>query len=197
MRPNNTSPKKPVLASQNIKDMLDNGMTAWKIKKLGVSSKRITKISNGIIPDKRGRKSKFTDAHKDYVIELAKADPRISNKMIRSLFEQNFGFTVSSGKVSEWLHQGKLFYGKPIIIQELKDYQIIARYNFALKMLQLPESFFSHLTFSDESRFCTNPDSLFYIERKDHLMKSIAFLKQSFQLRAWFGAQSERILNRN
>ena len=109
MRPNNTSPKKPVLASQNIKDLLDSGMTAWKIKKLGVSSKRITKISNGIIPDKRGRKSKFTDAHKDYVIELAKADPRISNKMIRSLFEQNFGFTVSSGKVSEWLHQGMLF----------------------------------------------------------------------------------------
>ena len=116
--------------------------------------------------DKRGKKAKFTNDHKDYVIELAKADPRITNKMIRELFEANFNQTVSVGKVSEWLHQGNLFYGKPIVIQDLKDYQIIARYNFAIETLMLPVEFFSHVTFSDESRFCTNPDSMrIYRER--------------------------------
>ena len=98
-------PKKPILSTQEIKDLLDRGVSSWKIRKLGVSPKRITNISKGIFAGKRGRKAKFTEEHKNYVTELSRADPSISNKTIRAMFLQQFGCTVSSGKVSLWLNR--------------------------------------------------------------------------------------------
>ena len=127
---------KPFVPSECVKILIEGGLSSWQIRKKGVSPKRITKISRGESTGKRGRKAKFDEEHKYYVITLAKSDPRISNKEIRELFEQHFNQKVSAGKVSEWLHSGKIFYGKPIVIQDLTDYQIIARYNFALEINQ-------------------------------------------------------------
>ena len=149
-----------IVPTPAIQKLLEQGVSKYGISKCWVSPKRIYNIANGKISKKRGRQAKFNKAHIDYVIILAKSNPYITNKFIRESFFTKFGDSISSGLVSKWLNEGMIFYGKPIVIQALTDYQIIARYNFALETLQKPDSFFTHMTFSDESRFCTNSDSI-------------------------------------
>ena len=65
-------------------------MSKYAITKVGVSPKRVYKISNGETPGKRGRQAKFNQEHKDYVITLAISDPYITNKDIRSHYSTKF-----------------------------------------------------------------------------------------------------------
>lgn len=71
---NNNKPNKPIMPSECVKALIDQGIPSWQIRKSGVSPQRIAKISRGEIPKKRGRKAKFIDEHRDYVVALAKAD---------------------------------------------------------------------------------------------------------------------------
>ena len=63
-----------------MKFLVDKGVSSWKIRKIGVSPKRIDEISRGETSNKKGRKLKFDDSHRDYVISLEKSDPRITKR---------------------------------------------------------------------------------------------------------------------
>ena len=47
--------KQEIIPSSKIKELLDRGMSKYAITKVGVSPKRVYKISNGETPGKRGR----------------------------------------------------------------------------------------------------------------------------------------------
>lgn len=66
---------------------------------------------------------------------------------------------MSAGTVSEILKNSSFFLGHPIKIQNLKDYQIIERYNFSIETLKRDDHFFETIVFTDECKFQTNPDS--------------------------------------
>ena len=150
---------KDIILDTAVKKMLDEGLPSWQIRTYGVSPKRITRISQGIASPPRGKPKKFSDQQCMFVIGLVMADPEAKSKDLRKAFENKYHMTVSSGQISKWLNKCGFSCTKPMKVQELKDYQIVARYNFAIETLQFPDSFFEHLVFSDESRFCANPDS--------------------------------------
>lgn len=57
------------------------------------------------------------------------------------------------------LHEYSSSFLKLTSVQILSDDQILVRHHFSMSMLLNYPDFLSHIFFSDESRFCNNPDN--------------------------------------
>lgn len=174
-------------SDKQIKQMLNNGYNSNQIRKLKVSPKRITRISNGIEGKPPGAQPKFNETHFRFVVETVLTNPSLRSSQIRELFFNKFKITISAGKISEILRNNKFYYGHPIKVQKLKDYQIIERYNFCLENLDSEDTFFETIVFTDECKFQNGPDSqMIYRQRGNYSEQFYAeFEKFPVSVMAW------------
>ena len=126
------------------------------IKTFAISSKTVTAIANNTYsPKKAGTKPKFTEAHIDYVLDLAFLNPRLSSESLARKFQ-----TIKKNGF-KYLATRK--------IQELNEVQISVRYNFSFQLLKTfneADEFWKMLVFTDESRFCASSDAGRYCWRR-------------------------------
>ena len=179
--------KKDRFSDSQIKQMLLEGLSSRKIRKFGVSPKRIARIRRGEIGNRPGAQVKFKEEHKTFILSMLLDDPTLRSSDLREKFQSYFGLSISTGKISEILHHHSFFYGHPIKVQNLKYYQIIARYNFAFENLNNSADFFNTIIFTDECRFQTNPDSqMIYRQKGNYGEKFYAnYEKFSTSVMAW------------
>lgn len=159
-------PKKKRYTDEQIHNMIDEGMNTMKIRALHVSPKRIARISRNESGNPPGAPKKFNNEHFNFIVETILADPRLRATQLQDNFKKRFNLTISTGKISQILHEHKIFYGHAIKIQNIKDYQIIERYNFSLEKVNSNQLFFERIIFTDECKFQNNPDSLMIYRQK-------------------------------
>lgn len=170
-----------------IRQMLEARLKSRFIRKLHVSPKRIARINKGLPANNPGAPAKFKDYHKKFVVDLVLANPYIKSSEIRSSFESLYHMTISAGTVSTILKTNKIFYGAPIKIQKLTDYQIIERFNFSSECLNQNEFFFQNIVFTDESKFSNNPDFIRIYRLKGDISEKYtsAFEKYPVSVMVW------------
>lgn len=157
---------KPRYTDAQIENMLLKGYKSRQLRAIGISPKRIARISRGEKGNPPGHPQKFNDDHRSFITDLVMARPSITATEIQNIFKNKFGQNISTSTISVILNNNKFFYGPPIKIQELKDYQIVERYNFCKENLMSNDTFFETILFSDECKFANNPDSIRIYRKK-------------------------------
>lgn len=178
---------KPRYTDSQIENMLCKGFTSRQLRTIGISPKRIARISRGEKGNPPGHPQKFNDDHKSFITDLVFARPSITAAEIQSIFKNKFFLNISTSTTSVILNSNKFFYGSPIKVQELKDYQILERYNFCKENLKLNDTFFENILFSDECKFSNNPDSIRIYRKKGNYGSQFcaSFAKFPISCLAW------------
>ena len=129
----------------------------------GISPKRISAISKGIIPLDQGRPPIFQQNHKEYIAQQAFADPKASSERIAQMFFSKFNLKIGRSSVCKILNDKGFKYSPPLELQYLTEEHKLIRYNFSCELLEKysdeKNTFWNSLVFSDKSRFSSVPDN--------------------------------------
>jgi transposase len=131
---------------------------------LGVGSHRVTNTlkgynATGRVPEavSRGPRKKLTKAILDFIDICTLQRAHLSNAKLVAEIKAKFHVNFHPATIAVQRHLAGFRYQPPRHTQELKDYHIEDRRNFAAKMLAHP-SWLPKIHFSDESRFVLGDD---------------------------------------